>query len=129
MQIGQWFLEKRADDADNFPELPSEEEGGSKAIPDPLMGGATPPGDGKATQKKGAELNKTGKGMGATAKGLRLFLPALCCPFPFPHDHRDFWDSPPPGGGGPRDASTHVKDPMSHIQMSAVNLWMSITSS
>lgn len=33
MQIEKWFLEKRAIDDDNFPELPLEEEGGSNALP------------------------------------------------------------------------------------------------
>ncbi len=32
MQIQKWFLERRANDEENFPELPSEEEGGSNAL-------------------------------------------------------------------------------------------------
>lgn len=83
MQIGKWFLERRADDEENFPELPPEAEGGSNAIGQ-VVGLAEPKGSksvSSASTLKGTlgtalqGTNKPGKldtlkpTMGSTARG------------------------------------------------------------
>ena len=56
LQISKWFLEKRAIDAENFPELPSAEEGGSNAIVE------TPVEDKKGSTARGFGATRTLKG-------------------------------------------------------------------
>lgn len=87
LQIDKWFLEKRTAEEDNFPELPSEEEGGSKALSsaDTILqsrGQTIQIMDPKKAQK--AQTSAVGKpGMGSISKGtefLRLHR-CRCCPY------------------------------------------------